>query len=425
MNAVSRTALSFVQILGGVILLTGMVVSGIGLAAFAPSAGLAIAGIFVYLFVNGWAFYAFLRYRQGRQEELLAVLTATAEARMPLASGVDAYIDSRPPSNEFHVAFRWLAFVTLPLYAYARIWLGWRPFDRLLAELAQQLDLGLPLSEALRAVPGVATRPVRLAAAVGEATGQLGPCLRGVDRESWSAAWLEVAPRLIYPLLVLMFVAHLTTFHMVMIFPRYIRIFDEFGQQLPPETQLLATVADTIGDYLPYLLSTMPLSLILISVLLGCPTIRWHTPFIGRLYRWGVQADVLRTLGRLLAVGQNVPQSLRFLSESGDLPEVVRRRVASAAARVNRGLPLDESLHAAGLLPASMAPLVRASERTRSLPTAASELGDLLAGRAFRVVRRLSLLVSPFMIAAVGAVVGFVALGMFMPLITLLGSMAE
>lgn len=420
MNAVARTLLVFVKIVGGLLLL---VAAAGGAAAAGPALGLPL--LLVVLLANGWAVYAFLRYRQGLQDELLAVLTATAEARMPLVSGVDAYLDSRPRPNDLAAVFRWLSFLALPLYAYTRLWLGWRRFDQLVEDLAARLEAGESLAEALRWVPGVAAREVRLAAEVGEATGTLGPTLRCADRERWSAAWLEVAPRLVYPLLVLVFVTSLTTFLMTVIFPRFLRIYQELGEDLPGETVRLVEWWAVAEDYLALASVGFLPFLVALAAVVANPTVRWHTPLLGRLYRWGVQAEVLRTLGRLLAAGQTVPQSLAFLADCPDLPGVVRRRVEAAVRGVERGEPLDRSLSAAGLLPSSMGPLVQASERTRTLPITLLELGDHLAGRAFRTVRRLSLLASPLMVLAVGAVVGFIAVGMFMPLIHLLTSLAE
>lgn len=418
MRGATRTLFVLAQLGGGLVLLAALG----ALSAATGHAGVVVDAL--ALLVNGWALYAFLRHRQADQDELLTVLAATADAGQPLAAGVAAFRADRAP-HPLAPLLRWLSFTALPLYAYARVWLGWRPFDRLLADLATRLDTGAPLAAALRDTPGVAAREVRLAAAVGEATGALGPALRGADRERWSAAWLEVAPRLLYPLLVLLFVSALTTFLMMFIVPRFQKIFAEFGETLPMTTQYLVAAWAAVEDFLPLVVPGVFLLLVAAAAVVANPTLRWHAPLLGRLYRWGVQAEVLRTLGRLLAVGQTVPQALAFLGASGDLPAVVRRRVAAAAAGVERGDPLDASLQVAGLLPAPMAPLVRASERVRRLPWALVELGDHLAGRAFRVVRRLSLVLSPLLVLAVGAVVAFIAVAMFLPLVRLITSLSE
>jgi len=419
MRAAYPTLKVFAQIVGGIILLYLM----LGVPAFAGIGG--VVGTMLLLLVNGWALYAFLRYRQGRQDELTQVLAAAVAGQLPLAPAVRSYLEDRPRRGRVRKLLAGAACVALPLYTYARAWVGWRRYDRLVESLAARLEAGEPLSAALRAVPGVAPREVRLAAAVGESTGQLGECLKGADRERWAAAWLEVAPRVVYPFIVLLFVSAVTTFLMVAILPKYRRIFDEFGEALPPFTAALVDGWAIMEDFLPLVPVALFLGLIAVAVVIANPTVRWRTPVLGRLYGWGVQAQVLRALGRLLAAGRTVPQALGFLGATDDFPAVVRRRLATATAGVERGDPLAAALGRAGLLPAAMGPLVVSAEKVRTLPWALGELGDHLSGRAFRLVRRVSLVASPLMVVAVGGVVGFVAVGMFMPLITLLTRLGE
>ena len=413
-----KTAKVFLQVVGGLLLLGSIIRLSV------EEGGIGTIGFLLMLLINGWAVYAFVRYRQGRQDELAQLLAAAVAGGVPLAPAVRSYADDRPKRSTFRKILGWVACFAFPLYGYTRLWIGWQRYDRLVEELAERLEAGEALSTALRAVPGVSERRVRLAAAVGEATGTLESCLRGAYRERWSAAWFEVAPRLLYPFALLWFVLGITSFLMIYIIPKFKRIFYEFDQDFPPVTQALIAVWETIE-----MTSIIPLTLlfgIVVSVvLIANPTARWHTPIFGRLYRWGVQATVLRTLGRLLAVGQTVPQALGFLRDSDDLPPVVQRRLAIALANVLRGDTLDDSLDRAELLPPSMAPLVRSAERVRTLPWALGELGDHLADRAFKLVRRVSLFAAPSMVVAVGALVGFVVLGIFMPLIHLLSRVGE
>ena len=64
----------------------------------------------------------------------------------------------------------------------------------MIAKLADELESGATLSQALQAVPSVASQGTRVAAAVGETTGNLAECLRRSDHELSSAAWLERRP---------------------------------------------------------------------------------------------------------------------------------------------------------------------------------------------------------------------------------------
>jgi type II secretory pathway component PulF len=399
------------------------IVGGIGLLALV-AAGLIMIGLgqlillipFVLLGV-GWMVYAFLCYRQARQDELLQVLASAVEAQLPLAPAVRAYLRDRPREGEGHV---WDALLLVLFFPGDWLWLQRYSFDYRAEELADLLGAGVPLPEALRAVRGVAPREVTVAAAVGESTGRLATCLRRADRERLAGAWLEIVPRLLYPLVLLLVISGITTFLMTAIMPKLERIFSDFGEELPEVTQWLVTAWDEFSDYQFLVSAAFPALILLAAVLIANPTARWHLPFFGRLYRWEAQGLVLRMLGTLLEVGRPAPESLALLAEAGEFPPVVRRCLASAQRAVQRGEPLDRALRRAGLLPASMAPLVQAAGRSRTLPWALGELGDLLAGRAVRVARRVSLVAFPALVVAVGALVCFIVLGMFMPLIQLL-----
>jgi len=294
-------------------------------------------------------------------------------------------------------------------------------FEQLAKRLANRLESGESLAEALRSVPGAACREVRLAAAVGEATGALGPCLKDASRERWSAAWMEVVPRLLYPLFLLQIIFAVVSFLSIFIIPKYKKIFDEFGLSLPVITQTLTDNSSWFADYsLLVQLITLFLILMGISLVIASPTVRWHMPLLGRLYCWGVQAEVLRSLGRFLAVGQPVPAALTFMIQPHVFPPVVQRRLRAVEATIGQGEPLEIALRGAGLLPASMAPLVSSATRVGNLPWALVELGDHLSGRAFRLVKQLSLMLAPILVVAIGMVVLFVVVAMFLPLIKLL-----
>src|ERR1700752_1717952 len=54
-------------------------------------AGLPASALFVWL-AGGWLLYAFLRYRQIRQEELLQVIAAAVETNLPIGAAVRSYL---------------------------------------------------------------------------------------------------------------------------------------------------------------------------------------------------------------------------------------------------------------------------------------------------------------------------------------------
>src|SRR5262245_43131504 len=174
----------FLLVLGAAVGL-GLVLGGL-VAALGPLVGL-LAFLFLG-FIYGWMLSAYLHYRQGRQVELVQLLTAAAKAGAPLAPALRAYLADRPrgPARAAWVAF--LLFFGLPGYYW--VWHRRHSYDRKVAAVADRLEQGASLHEALRETPGVVTRDTLLAVAVGESTGQLAGCLGGPPGGLLATVWV-------------------------------------------------------------------------------------------------------------------------------------------------------------------------------------------------------------------------------------------
>lgn len=401
----------------GSFVLLGVLASGF---AFGGSS----TGVPLILFVvilGGWFVYVYFRYRFVRQEEIVQVLAAAAEAHLPLVPALRAYVRDRPTESQWG----WWD-VTL-MFAFPQgYWLMHQRhvFERRAADIADLLEAGHSLPEAMRAVRGAAPYDVTVAATVGEHIGKLPESLRRADRERLVGVWLEVVPRLTYPLALLFFIVGITTFFMIQIMPRFRKIFSDFGYDLPRITTHLIDVWNGTQEWHAAIAAVLGVCTIALAVLIASPTLRWSMPIIGRVYRWDVQGLVLRMLSLLVEAGKTLPDSVGLLADSHDFPEVVQSRLSRAQDRITAGEPLAESLSSSGLMPKSMISLVHSAERANTLPWALRELGEMLAGRATRVVRRITMVVAPALVLIVGSLVAFLVLAMFMPLIDLITSLA-
>lgn len=370
----------------------------------------------------GYVFFTFFRYRFARQEELVYVLAAAAEAGAPLAPALWAYVRDRPRDDWRTFWMVVVLFFVLPGYYFY-----WRRhnFDHKVYRLATMLETGHSLHDAVRAARGAMPREVLLAAAVGESTGELATCLRLAPRWRLTPVWVDSGPRLFYPLLLLLSVYGIFAFLMLFIFPKFQKIFSDFKLRLPPLTEFIVTMGQYVqreGGWL--VLSAVPLAL-LAAVGMLSPTFRWYCPGVRRLARMHSQSRLLRMLGLLLGAGKPVPEALTIIIDSWYFRGTTRKRLIRARTAVEQGNSLADSLYNHGLLPQHMYALVQAAERARHLPWALSELGDTLARRAVRISQRLSLAIFPIAVLAVGIFVACVAFGMFMPLITLINEVGR
>src|SRR5438552_14216044 len=156
----------------------GLLVLVVGLGALLIFMGMTygLPFLFLMLIVYGWMLFAYLHYQQGRQEEMLRLLSTAAESEAPLAPALWAYLRDRPHGllREFWVAL--LLFFMLPGYYWA--WHRRNSFDSKVARVAYYLEMGTSLPHALQATPGVVSREATFAVLVGQHTGKLAACLR-------------------------------------------------------------------------------------------------------------------------------------------------------------------------------------------------------------------------------------------------------
>jgi type IV pilus assembly protein PilC len=368
-----------------------------------------------------WLLFAFLHYRRGRQQELLHVVRTAVEAQLPLPAALRAYLADRPRGAMRETWVALLQFFLLPGYYW--IWHRRHSYEHKVARVAQYVEDGCSLHDALRAVRGVASRDMLLATAIGEPTGRLAFCLetiRSSARNQLAGLWMEVLPRIVYPLVVLMVVCGVLTFWVTMIAPKFQRIFYDHGVPLPTATNWLIRYGHIVGHFwwaveIPFV-AVMVLSILLIA----SATFRWYFPGVGRLSRVLVQSRMLQAIAFLIKVDTPAPQALAQIAETGYFIRPARRRLRRAGRQVEEGASLADSLRRGGIVSAAMLPLVKAAERAGNLPWALGELAENLAQRTLRRARRLSLITFPVPIVALGLLVGFIMFAIFVPIISLL-----
>jgi type IV pilus assembly protein PilC len=371
--------------------------------------------------VYGCLIFAYWHYRDCRQEEFLQVLAAAADAQAPLAPALWAYLHDRPSGGLREAWVFVVLFFVLPGYYW--LWYSGSSFDRKVERVAGLLEEGHSLHGALVLTPGVASSTTRLAVALGEETGQLSLCLRAFRspaRSRLAGLWLELVPRIAYPLVLLLVISGILAFWAIFLAPKYQVIFRSFKLSLPQETWRTFVLADLAERYAWVLVLAVAACAALLVVLLISPGVRWYFPVVGRLYRGYVASQILQALAFLLQVGQPAPHALYVLSTSDSFVGGAWQRMQTARRRIEQGEPLAESLRAAWLLPRAMVPLLHTAERAGNLPWALAEIADVLGQRAVRRVQRFSLVFFPVPIVGVGVIVGVVVIGFFQPLITLI-----
>lgn len=357
------------------------------------------AAVTPFFVVIGWIITAvvllslYYRHQAMERRSLLWALMMAAERGIPLETAARAFAEER------HDA------------------LGNRALD-----LAEYLEAGLPLAPALRRSRLPFPPAILLAAELGQQTGDLGGALRQVlaQTDESDAVLRSASERLFYLVFLLAFGLMMCSFLLMKIVPVYVKIFEDFGAELPQITLWFIEFSWFFVHYWPF---ALPVVLVLLIALVR--TLSYYTgssprylPGLTPLWQQADRAIVLRWLA--VAVRQNRPLSDMMRLLSGYLTRrVLRRKLEWAAKRIDQGADWTDSLQQAGLIRKPEAALFHSAGRAGNLAWALEEMGQSAVRRMVYRVRMVINVAVPAAVLAIGGAVFFAAVAMMAPLISL------
>lgn len=326
-------------------------------------------------------------------------------------------------------------------------------FASRLAHLAQWLEQGSPLADALRiTIPEVSARH-REVIGVAERTGRLGPALNDMVHQTQptvknnpGSGWMSW----IYPLLIsyLMAVVLLGTF--VFVVPKFQEIFADFDTELPYQTRMLIWIGT--GGSEPgaskdwFTLLAVLLGFTAVFIWLGSTTVaverivklpagskrhlgdRWRQfvgalPWVGSMARDQQMADVCYAVGSAVEGALPLPSAIQE-AQSLELSPALRLKLASWLDRVTMGQPIGRAAADAGM-PDLMAEMLGGSEAASRPGQTLSFLHRYYRNRFSRAAELLRGAVVPVTVLVLGGVVGWVVVALFLPLFALIEKVTQ
>jgi len=300
-----------------------------------------------------------------------------------------------------------------------------------LEEVRMDLEAGKPLGEAFARHPD-SFPPVYLALVrAGERAGNLAVVFMHLS--DYSKSMIELKNRLkeilAYPIILLVTACVLVGFLMTKVVPVFADVFADFGGSLPAPTRLLIRMSDGLDhnhfDIIVGLALIVAAGL-LGSVLLGRidpsryvrDRLKSFVPLYGRFF---VQASLVRFSRALrMMIESNVPilESLE-LAAAASGNAVLERAVGAAARNVEGGAALADSLERTRYFDNGFCWLLRNAEQRGELQNALFLLENEYE-QALTHLRNVILLVAgPSVVVAIGLVVGFIVLSLYLPTFTL------
>ncbi len=268
-------------------------------------------------------------------------------------------------------------------------------------------------------------------AKAGEESGKLAESLRviAVQMERASNLNKRIKGALIYPSIVLVAMVAIGILMLIFVVPTLTSTFKELGTDLPPTTQLIIAISTFLTDHT--VLALLGLLIVFVAVVLAARTpsgrrfLNWlflRIPIIRGIVIETNAARTTRTLSSLLSAGVDVVLAIaitRDVVENSYYKEVL----SEAETTVTKGKPLSEAFSRhPGLYPPLVSEMIAVGEETGSLSDLLRQIAEFYEESVERQTKDLSTVIEPFLMLAIGAVVGFFAVSMIAPIYSLSNS---
>ncbi len=300
------------------------------------------------------------------------------------------------------------------------------PWSDRITQLSLLLDQGLSLGEAAARVDGLLPEESIIAICIAENTDGLEATLadeasRLLDHPSQQVA-SSFSTAAFSVLAITTVMTGIVSFLLVFIIPKFKSIFEGFDVELPEATASLIQFGESF--LVTGAVTVLPtIFAMVVFVIMGrrveSELLReGRTPMLEWLPRFRTPT-VLRLLALTTASGSTIAEGLRIT-----LAQMSPSRVATAASHVryavSQGESLTGALKSARFLNAREHRFLEAADRNNHLDWALRHLAANIERRRQMKLEQLSALLPAVVVIACGAVVGFVVVAMYLPLITLI-----
>jgi type IV pilus assembly protein PilC len=297
-------------------------------------------------------------------------------------------------------------------------------FREIVAGLAEAIEGGLTLSQAMEQQRRVFSQIFISLIRSGEASGKLCEVLRGLNESlKWEDELASQTKKLLmYPAFVASVVFAATLFLMTYMVPQMKQFVINMGHELPTQTRVLFFVSDLLVDYWT-LLVLLPALLVggLLLLLHSNPLSRlWFDgvklklPLVGCILRKIILSRFANTFALLYASGIPVIEAIRTTQEVvGN--RYLQRGLERVEQLVTEGQNVTAAFHSVGLFPPLVIRMLRVGENTGGLDEALRNVGYFYTRDVKESVEKVQQLIEPTLTVVLGIMLGWIMLSVLGP----------
>ena len=294
-----------------------------------------------------------------------------------------------------------------------------------LESISESVAGGSSLSEAMARHPRVFSPLFVNMVRAGEIGGVLEEVLDRLATyfEKTAALRGKILSALYYPVTVLVISMALVTLILTFIVPRLQEIYEGMGVEFPAVTQALIDISLLVRLHTPWVIGGVILIILLIRQVgktrmgrYGLDLLKLKIPGFGILIQKAAIARFARTFSTLLEAGVPILQSLWIVRATSANAQVAQA-VVHIHTTIREGGTVAEAMKSYSVFPELLVHMIAVGEETGKLDTMLNKVAESYERQVDHAVDGLSSILEPLLIVALGVLIGFVVIALYLPIL--------
>ncbi len=301
-------------------------------------------------------------------------------------------------------------------------------FKMVIMDVAETVKNGDDFSRALAEYPKIFNKMFISMVKASEASGRMADMLNVLSGylNFESETRKRIKGALTYPFIMVLMAVAATGTLMFFVLPRFMRIYESKGAELPKITQVVVAFSRFLGDFqsMTIFLTGMILTSVGLYYFSGTLTgrraidfIKIRTPVLGTMFIDTIVTRSMRIMATMLNTGVNLMDSIVVIQGSCD-NYYFRQLWTSVNDKIRDGYQLSESIMispSSHLMAPGIIQMLKAGEKSGKLGEVCDKISVFYEKKLESSIRNVMALIEPIMITILGCVIGTIAIALLLP----------
>ena len=299
--------------------------------------------------------------------------------------------------------------------------------QKILNKISEKVKKGQPFSESVAEFPRIFNKLSCAMILAGETSGNIANSIYKLAQyfDNRDKLAKKVKGAMAYPIFVLSFIVVIVIFIMAFIVPRFRKIFDQIGGELPAFTRGFMGFYDVLAHNILYIISGI--FFFVVFCVISSRTKKGHycfskfilsLPLFGKVISQAFVVTFCRTTATLLSSGVSVLEVFHILSGMTD-NDIIKDAIVKTKEYVIGGSNISYSMGQAGFFPNMVVKMIQVGEESGSLPEVLERTSQHYERKVDSMVTTMTSLLEPIMIITVGGIVSVVVIALYLPIFTM------